>query len=108
MSCNTCKSKKEKNLNPETETVGNNYLGKVIVFLLSGVILTPFIIPIFLVVLFKVIVLGHGVDITPLLKYLGRKIFKKDEEESETENEELNEDDYELENPNDIIEFKSK
>lgn len=106
MSCTTCKSKsKESNQIPETVSNNKNYVVKFIVFLIASVILIPVIIPILIVALFKVIVLGHSVDITPLLRYLGRKIFPKDEEEEE-DDEDLNEDDYELENPHDIIQFK--
>lgn len=106
MSCNTCKSKSKDPKQLELKPTGSkNYIVKFIVFVIAAAILTPFIIPIFLVVLFKVLVLGHGVDITPLLRYLGKKIFHE-EEEPEDDDEEFNEDDYELENPNDIIEFK--
>lgn len=110
MSCNTCKSKNEK-LGKAVETkpnVGAKYLlVKIVLFLVATILLTPFIIPILIIVLFRVIVLGHGVDITPLLKHLGQKIFKKDDD-VENEEVDLTEDEYELENPHDIIEFKHK
>lgn len=107
MSCNTCKSKsKESNKIPISDTTGRkNYFVKFIIFLLASAILIPFIIPILIVVLFRVIVLSHGVDITPLLKHIGKKIFTN-KEDPDDDDEELDEEEYELENPDDVIVIK--
>lgn len=103
MACQTCKSKSDVNKTQNIPvSTSNNYILKFLVFLIASVILIPFIIPILLVVLFRVIVLAKNVDISPLLMHMGRKIFPKDQDEAE-EYDELDQDEYELEDPNDII-----
>lgn len=108
MSCNTCKSKsKESNKMSSSEPAESKYyFVKIPIFLIASAILIPFIIPILIIVLFKVIVLGHGVDITPLLRYLGKKIIPKDKDAEEEEDDEESE--YELENPHDLVIIKKQ
>ncbi len=112
MACSSCKNKtsqyEDLKLKPEEESKPINnfkyYFAKIIIFLFMCVVLIPFIIPILVIVLFKVVVLSKGVDISPLLKYIGGKIFKKNDEiEVEEENVEITEDEYELENKYDIV-----
>jgi hypothetical protein len=110
MSCNSCKKKSsyEDIISKIDEPLTSSqkiklYTVKFFIFLLLSIILTPLIIPILVVILFKVIVLSEGVDISPLLLYIGRKIFPKEEELEEPIDEEFNEDDYELVNKYDIV-----
>jgi len=105
MSCTSCKKQTSKAPQSTSQTTGNNYVGKVLVFLIAAIIITPFIIPILWWVLFRVLVLGKGVDIAPLLRHIGKRIFKE-EEEPDTDNEDLTEDEYELENPHDVVVIK--
>jgi hypothetical protein len=118
MGCNTCKGKPKvsfdetlKEHKEEKKSTGFKlveYTSKIIIFLIISAILTPFIIPLLIIVLFKTIVLSQGVDITPLLLHVGKKIFKDDEDEydedeEEEDFEEFDQDEYEELNKEDII-----
>ena len=124
MACKSCKEKSGVsiddiliNISKDKKTtlkLIKEYTIKTIVFLLLFVLIAPFIIPIFAIALFNVTVLSKNVDIMPLLMYVGKKIFKNDEEddedeENEEDDEEWDEDEeevYELENPHEIIVLK--
>lgn len=106
MACNTCKQSNPTFVVTSDEKVSNlknikHYFFKFLVFLLVSAILIPFIIPILLYTLFITIVLSKGVDIMPLLLHLGKKIFPDEKEEDEEE--EINDDEYELENVHDVV-----
>lgn len=108
--CGTCKKKTNISdvIEETNESIGSpirsigNYFLKFILFLLLGSILAIIIIPLSLIVLFRVVVLSRGINLLPVVLAIGQKIFKKDEE-IEEEDDELNEDDYELEDSNQII-----
>ena len=126
MACTSCKEKRGVsiddiliNTSKDKKSVLKSikeYTIKTIVFLLLFVLIAPFIIPIFAVALFNTTILSKKVDIMPLLIYVGKKIFKKDnqdedddddEEDDEEEwDEDEDEDIYELENPHEIIVLK--
>lgn len=119
MACKNCKKTKEdiasEVVNPQTNSTKlktiRDYFLKFLLFLLFAALLTPFIIPIVLVVLFRVTVLSKTINLLPVVKHLGERIFKdKDEEEEDGDVLEDDEaydnedaDDYELENPHELI-----
>ena len=123
MACGTCKDKKGTIVEELTipDNSGKkislkkiiNTLLKVLYFLILLVVLTPIVLIAFFVVLFRYTVINKDLNIVPLLKYIGQKLMKNedDEDEDEEEDEEHNENNsneelYELENPNDIIVLK--
>jgi hypothetical protein len=121
MACKSCKEKNNgvtaKDLLPETNndkktivTRVFEYIVKFFLFLILFVALVPFIIPILAVLLYNTVVMSKSVDLMPLLKFLTQKMFKRvfeeEEEYDDEEDEELGPDEYELENPHDIIEIK--
>jgi hypothetical protein len=118
MGCNTCKGKVKptfeetlKEYKEEKKSSGFKvieYTSKFIVFLFVSTILTPIIIPVLIIVLFKTLVLSHNVDIMPLLLHIGKKIFKEkddgyDEDDEEEDVDEFDQDEYEELNKNDIV-----
>lgn len=121
MACKSCKKTKEEiasevvsaTYKPEGKKI-SQYIANFFLFLVLAVLLTPFIIPITLVVMFKIVVLDKNINLLPVVKYLGEKIFKeKDEEDDEDEfeddealDEEYNEE-YEPINPHEIIDIKN-
>lgn len=126
MGCKSCKEKNNgvtaKDLLPEKSNGKKNilvivteYIVKFFLFLILFALLAPFIIPILAVALYYTVVMAKSVDVMPLLKFLTRKMFKNafdnekdedDEDDDEEEDEHLGPDEYELENPHDIIEIK--
>lgn len=129
MSCKTCKKSStelyqetiDKTLNKVSKTkniaqnIGQFFL-KTLVFIFLCVVILPICIPVTLYMLFATAYLDKGVNLVPVLVYLGKKLLKDKEEdddedeEDEFENEEdydnVVESDWELENADDIIEFK--
>jgi len=86
-----------------------DYFFKTILFLILAIIMTPILIPIFIIVLFKMVVLSKELNLLPIVSYIGRKIFRSesdedwgDDEDSE-EYDNLDENDYELLDENQII-----
>jgi hypothetical protein len=118
MACKSCKKTQEE---IASEVVSSTYKieGKKIkdyvlnffLFLVLATLLVPFIIPITLVVMFRIIVLDKSINLLPVVKYLGQKIFsdKEDNEEDEFEDDEAldieEDDDYEPLNSHEIIDF---
>ena len=119
MACNTCK---KKNLVTQNEVLTTNKsLGKKIrdgffnflLFLVLTAIVVPLIIPVSVVALFNLIMLEKTINIYPMMLYIGQRFVKKYGEEEEEEDEEddddydnLDEEEYELENPNDVFVLK--
>jgi len=107
MACNTCKkSKTTDKSKTKNDTVSNNDLSikirdniiKFFAFILLSVIFIPLVIPATLYTLFITIFTDKGINIVPLALYIGKKIFKKDEEEEDDFEDEdsLDWDEYEL------------
>lgn len=121
MSCKSCKKPSEfkprKNVLNEKQTTGvkiRNYFFNTLLFLILTLIIVPIAVPAIIYILFKSIVLEQSINIFPFLVYISKKIATKygeeDDEEENEEGEDFDEEnyDYELENPNDIVEIKSK
>lgn len=120
MACGTCKNKKgtivEELTVPDNSSKKIslkkiiNTLLKVLYFLILLVVLTPIVLIAFFVVLFRYTVINKDLNIVPILKYIGEKLMKDedDEDDNDEEYDENNPDEelYELENPNDIIVLK--
>ena len=125
MGCKSCKQKnngvtvkdllpKENNENKTILTRIFEYLTKFVLFLILLAIFTPFIIPILAVALYYTVVMSKAIDLMPLLKFLSKKIFRKvlddekdeDDEDDEYGGEDFNPEDYELDNPYDIVDVK--
>lgn len=115
MSCNTCKKStkketiKEKNVESKINLFVKirNYTIKIFAFLFLSIIFIPLVVPATIYALFVTIFTEKGVNLVPLGLYIGKKIFKEDDEELDEDSdeefdEEFNENEYELENPNDI------
>ena len=113
MSCTTCKKTRadiEHDVINKTKTRNvKDYFLKSLLFLFLAIIITPFIIPIFIVVLFRMVILSKELNLLPVVLYLGRKIFKEEEDDDEEDDDEvydnLSEEEYELLDKNEIIEF---
>lgn len=118
MACKSCKKTQEEIASEVVSSTYNNegkkikdYVLNFLLFLILAAILVPFIIPITLVVMFRIIVLDKSINLLPVVKYLGQKIFsdKEDKEEDEFEDDEaLDEeeaDEYEPLNSHEIIDF---
>jgi len=120
MACKSCKKTKEEiasevvsaTLKLENKNI-IRYIGNFFIFLVLAVLLTPFIIPITLFMMFKIIVLDKNINLLPVVKYLGEKIFKEKDEEEEDEfeddedlDEELDEE-YEPINEHEIIDISN-
>lgn len=126
MACNSCKKQKdnEKIYKKIEERVNNknksllkktfDFFIRVILFFVLLTLLTPLFIIGYLVVLFNMVILSKGPNIVPVMYFIATKILKlnkdeddDDEDEEDDFDEELfNEDEYELENPDDIIVLK--
>lgn len=117
MGCISCKKKKEGITEKIVKDIGiqpntklkkiKDHIIKFLVFLLLVIVLTPLIIPILIFVLFRMVVLSKDLNVLPLVYYLAKKIFKENDEEEDEEDydDDLNEADYELENPHEIVEI---
>jgi len=117
MACGACKNKKELTIEDITTPDNSgkkitfkktlNLFLKLINFSILLVLLTPFILIMFVVLLFKYTVINKDLNIVPILIYIGKKFTKDDDEDDEDDDEEDDEEDneelYELENPYDII-----
>ena len=118
MACKSCKKTNEEIVDDvviaaTTKThnkIIRNYIYNFLIFLILATLITPFIIPIVLIVMFRIIVLSKSINLLPVVKYIGQKIFKdtdEDEEDNEFENDEdLDEEDdeeYEPINSDEII-----
>lgn len=112
MAC--CKDKKERLKEiVETETLPEkSFLGKTrdyaiksVLFLVLSVVVVPILIPISIVVLFRMVVLSKNINLLPLVTYIATKLFTKDDEDEDDDedDDDIDEDDYELENPEEII-----
>lgn len=126
MACNSCKKKKnnEKIYNNIQKKVTDNnkplikkvldIFARITLFSVLLVLITPLFIIGYLIVLFKMVILSKGPDILPVMYFIATKILKlhKDEDDEEEDEEEdfdeelFTEDEYELENPDDIIVLK--
>jgi len=128
MACNSCKKTKadiaEEIINSDNKKKSvlqtiKDYTIRSLIFLFMLAILTPLIIPIFIVVLFQVVIMSKGVNLLPLAYYIGNKLFKDkddededdddndyDEDEDDKDYDNLSLDEYELANPHEIIEIK--
>lgn len=106
MACKTCK-KEKKIVNKKDKTLVKNnlftkfrdYTIKTFVFLFLSAIFVPLIIPITLYVLFITVFTEKGLNIVPLMLFIGKKLFKKDEEDDDDDDDlsyEFNEDNFEL------------
>jgi len=115
MACKSCKQKdeliqeKQSEINPAVKKV-RDYILKFLLFCLMAPLLTIIIIPISLVVLFRVTVLSKSINLLPVVKALGERIFKEKEDEEEDDGFENDEDydnesaeDYEPINEHEII-----
>jgi hypothetical protein len=114
MGCKSCKKRDEIIFNENNIKKSNNikdYILKFLLFLIFAILITPFIIPIVLVVLFRIVVLSKTINLLPVVKAIGEKIFKeKEDEEDEFETDEdydnESDDDYEPINKHEIIQLK--
>lgn len=125
MACNSCKKQKDNEKiynNIQKKVTDNNkplikkvldVFARIILFSLLLILITPLFIIGYVVVLFKMVILSKGPDILPVMYFIATKILKlhKDDEEDEEDEEDFDEelfteDEYELENPDDIIVLK--
>ena len=117
MACTTCKKTNADLYNEsiEKDTNGvslfakiNQYLLKFLIFLFLCAITLPFIIPITIYALFITSVLDKGINLVPVLAYLGRKMFKDedDNDDDDEDYENIDEEYYELVDPNEITIIK--
>ncbi len=111
MACASCKKKRiEKPLeyivddkNSSLPIKIRNIFLKIVVFLVLCVIVLPLIIPATLVVLFRLVMTKEGINLVPLLLFIGNKFFPDEEEEEEDDEEG---DEYELEDEDEITVIK--
>lgn len=92
MACNTCKKSvtyekvsKDYENNPQDNfltKVRDNTI-KIFVFLLLSAILIPLVIPATIYTLFVTVFTDKGINIVPLGLYIGKKLFKKEEDEDD-------------------------
>jgi hypothetical protein len=123
MACNSCKKRKKENIEDllveekkdSKFTKIKKYTLKSVLFFILLVAIAPLVIVGYVIAMFNIIVLSKGINIYPLLNFIGKKIFKNDDddddeddddEEEEDDDEDWDEEEYELENPNDIIVLK--
>jgi len=127
MACNTCKKTRtnEKTVKPEnTESRINilvkirDYTIKIFAFLFLSAIFIPLVIPATFYALFVTVFMEKGINIVPLGLYIGKKLFKKEDDNDEDDDdgdddledsdydELLTEDEYELEDSDDITLIK--
>lgn len=126
MACNSCKKQKDNEKiynNIQKKVTDNNkplikkvldIFARITLFSVLLVLITPLFIIGYLIVLFKIVILSKGPDILPVMYFIATKILKlhKDEDDEEEDEEEdfdeelFTEDEYELENPDDIIVLK--
>ena len=119
MACNTCKKTRtnEKTVKlKDTESQINifvkirDYTIKIFAFFFLSVIFVPLVIPATLYALFVTVFMEKGINIVPLGLYIGKKLFKKKDEDDDFEDEDyddlLTEDEYELEDSDDITIIK--
>jgi hypothetical protein len=118
MACTSCKKSKQEIVNAvinETKVKQNhtikNYIINLFLFLFFLVILTPVIFVIFVVALFKVVVLSKEINLLPLVYHIGKTIFKEKEEDDDEDDidDEFDaplEEFHELAEPDEIIELK--
>jgi positive regulator of sigma E activity len=125
MACTSCKKNKDgkkifnnikNNVNEPNRPIGKKILDfsvRILLFITFLVFITPLFIIGYLVALFKLTILSKELNLVPVLYYIGTKILKldkdedDDEDDEEDDEEDFNEDEYEyeLENPDDIIEI---
>lgn len=105
MGCNSCKSKNGTGEN-NGENIGalkftNNIIAKFILWLLACA-LTVLIIPVAWVMLFNSLILDKGTNIIPSFTKMGNLLKKKGKDDEEEENyesiDDIDPDDYELDN----------
>lgn len=108
MSC--CKGNKDKLaeavVKPNNARSIKDYIFKFIIFLFLGAIISVVIIPVVLVILFRLVVLSKEINILPFVYYIAKKLFKENEEDDEDDDDEDDDEeyeDYELTNEDEII-----
>ena len=131
MACSSCKKqtdnekifkKIEKKVTDKNKPLYKKILDvfvRVVLFFVLLTLLTPLFIIGYLVVLFKMVILSEGPNIVPVIYFIATKILKlhkeedDDDDDDDDDNEEddfdeelFNEDEYELENSEDIIVLK--
>jgi hypothetical protein len=127
MACNSCKKRKDgekvfnnikNNVNEPNRPIGKKILDfilRILILLSLLVFLTPLLIVGYLFAIVKLTLFSKEPNLVPVLYYIGTKFLKLDKDEQdedddddeEDDEDEFNEDDeYELENPDDIIELK--
>jgi len=130
MACNSCKKRKDgekifnnikNNVNEPNRPIGKKILDftfRILILLSLLVFLTPLLFVGYLFAIVKLTLFSKEPNLVPVLYYIGTKILKLDkddeeEDDDEDDEDEFNEDDdneddyeYELENPDDIIELK--
>jgi hypothetical protein len=130
MACNSCKKQKDnekifkkiqKKVTNKNKPIYKKILDvfvRVILFFVLLTLLTPLFVIGYLVVLFKMVILSEGPNILPVIYFIATKILKlhkdegdDDDDEDDDDNDEFdeelfNEDEYELENSEDIIVLK--
>jgi hypothetical protein len=108
MACSSCKKNGKlpelKVEGPQTSWGKFKYFTiKFLIFLVSATFISIIIIPVMIVVLFREIVLSKNINLYPLLVYIGKKIFPKEEEPEEIDEDDFDEDDYELEDKYEVV-----
>ena len=113
MSCYTCK-KQKNTLSGETPKIKDEKLNifqkikklilNIIIFILVLIFITPVVLIAYFVATYKVIFLSKGLNFVPTLVLIGKKLLKlSEDDDDEDEDDEYNEEDYELENSDDIM-----
>ena len=126
MACNSCKKRKDgekvfnnikNNINKPNRPIGKKILDfsvRILLFFAFLIFITPLFIIGYLIALFKLTILSKELNLVPVLYYIGTKLLKLDKDDDDDDDdddeediyeEDFNEDEYELENPDDIIEI---
>lgn len=97
MGCNTCKKKPEVKVFADEASNKKysgfiNFLGKLLLFIVSLIIVVPLMVPATIIILFNLTVLRKSLNSVDIIKFIIEKIFKtnkneEDEDEEIAENE---------------------
>jgi len=92
MGCNACKKKPEVKV--FTNEVSNkkysgiiNFLGKLLLFIVSLVIVVPLMVPATIIILFNLTILRKSLNSVDIIKFIIEKIFKTNNDDDEEDDE---------------------
>ena len=102
MACNTCKKSKtnekveQKNVDSKINLYVKirDYTIKIFAFLLLSAIFIPLVIPATIYALFVTVFTDKGINLAPLGLYIGKKLFREDEEDDDEDEDDLDDEEY--------------